>query len=46
MAERAERVGATVSLDGASGRGTRVTVRVPAGDVRTPEPWSTEEVAQ
>jgi signal transduction histidine kinase len=45
MAERAERVGATVSLDGGRGRGTCVTVRVPAGDVRTPEPWSTEEVA-
>jgi signal transduction histidine kinase len=45
MAERAERVGATVSLDGARGRGTCVTVRVPAGDVRTPEPWSAEEVA-
>jgi signal transduction histidine kinase len=45
MAERAERVGATVSLEGAPGQGTCVTVRVPAGDVRTPEPWSTEEVA-
>lgn len=45
MAERAERVGATVTLDGTPGAGTRVTVRVPAGDVRTPEPWSTEEVA-
>jgi signal transduction histidine kinase len=44
MAERAERVGATVLLEGTPGEGTRVTVRVPAGDVRTPEPWSTEEV--
>jgi signal transduction histidine kinase len=45
MAERAERVGATVAVDGSPGHGTRVTVRVPAGDVRAPEPWSTEEVA-
>jgi signal transduction histidine kinase len=45
MAERAERVGATVTLEGSPGEGTRVTVRVPAGDVRTPEPWSTQEVA-
>jgi signal transduction histidine kinase len=43
MAERADRVGATVALDGAPGQGTRVIVRVPAGDVRTPEPWSQEE---
>jgi signal transduction histidine kinase len=45
MAERAERVGATVRLEGAPGEGTRVTVQVPAGDVRAPEPWSTQEVA-
>jgi signal transduction histidine kinase len=42
MAERAERVGATVLLDGAPGAGTRVTVRVPAGDVRAREPWAVE----
>jgi signal transduction histidine kinase len=37
MVERAERVGATMHIDGVGG--TTVRVRVPAGDVRTPEPW-------
>ena len=40
MAERAERVGATVTIEGEAG--TTVRVRVPAGDVRTPEPWAVE----
>jgi nitrate/nitrite-specific signal transduction histidine kinase len=43
MAERAERVGATVTMGAAPGGGTKVVVRVRAGDLRTPEPWSLTE---
>jgi hypothetical protein len=39
MAERGERIGATVEVAGVPGTGTTVTVRLPAGDVRAPEPW-------
>ena len=42
MQERAERIGATITLCGTAGEGTEVTVRVPAGDVRTPEPWAAD----
>lgn len=42
MAERAERVGATVTMSGVPGRGTRVQVQVPVGDVRASEPWVVE----
>jgi signal transduction histidine kinase len=45
IAERAERVGATVTLAGEPGQGTRVVVEVPAGDVRAAEPWAVEEVS-
>jgi len=45
MAERAERVGARVAVSGAPGEGTVVTVQVPTGDVRTPEPWALEGAA-
>lgn len=45
MAERGDRVGAKVHVGGARGAGTTVTVRLPAGDVRVPEPWATQEVA-
>ena len=43
MAERGERIGATVDVEGVPGAGTTVTVRLPAGDVRAPEPWVLEE---
>jgi signal transduction histidine kinase len=46
MAERAERIGATVQVAGQCGAGTTVTVRLPAGDVRAPEPWVLEEVTE
>jgi signal transduction histidine kinase len=46
MAERAERIGATVQIAGDRGAGTTVTVRLPAGDVRAPEPWALEEVSE
>jgi signal transduction histidine kinase len=46
MAERGERIGATVEIAGAPGAGTTVTVRLPAGDVRAPEPWALEEVVE
>jgi signal transduction histidine kinase len=42
MAERGERIGATVAIDGAGGHGTTVTVRLPSGDVRAAEPWALE----
>ena len=42
MAERGERIGATVAIDGAGGTGTTVTVRLPSGDVRAAEPWALE----
>jgi signal transduction histidine kinase len=45
MAERGERIGATVEIAGIRGAGTTVTVRLPAGDVRTAEPWVLEENA-
>jgi signal transduction histidine kinase len=44
MAERGERIGATVEVAGVPGAGTTVTVRLPAGDVRPPEPWALAEV--
>jgi signal transduction histidine kinase len=44
MAERGERIGATVEIAGQHGAGTTVTVRLPAGDVRAPEPWALAEV--
>src|SRR5919197_1975699 len=44
MAERGERIGATVEIAGQRGAGTTVTVRLPAGDVRVPEPWAVAEV--
>jgi signal transduction histidine kinase len=44
MAERGERIGATVEIAGERGAGTTVTVRLPAGDVRAPEPWALAEV--
>src|ERR687888_1863572 len=43
MAERGERIGATVEIAGQRGAGTTVPVRLPAGDVRVPEPWALEE---
>ena len=46
MAERGERIGATVEIAGQRGAGTTVTVRLPAGDVRAPEPWALEEVSE
>jgi signal transduction histidine kinase len=47
MAERGERIGATVEIAGTRGAGTTVTVRLPAGDVRTAEPWvALEEVTE
>jgi signal transduction histidine kinase len=46
MAERGERIGASVRVEGASGAGTTVTVRLPAGDVRAAEPWALEEVSE
>jgi signal transduction histidine kinase len=46
MAERGERIGATVEIAGTRGAGTTVTVRLPAGDVRTAEPWELEEVRE
>jgi signal transduction histidine kinase len=46
MAERGERIGATVQIAGAPGAGTTVTVRLPACDVRAPEPWALEEVVE
>jgi signal transduction histidine kinase len=46
MAERGERIGATVEIAGARGAGTTVTVRLPAGDVRAAEPWALEEVSE
>ena len=39
MGERAERVGARVHIESPATGGTHVVVRVPSGDVRTPEPW-------
>ena len=39
MAERAERVGASMTMSGVPGKGTRVQVQVPVGDVRASEPW-------
>jgi signal transduction histidine kinase len=46
MAERGERIGATVRVAGKRGAGTTVTVRLPAGDVRAPEPWVLEEAVE
>jgi signal transduction histidine kinase len=46
MAERGERIGATVEIAGDRGSGTTVTVRLPAGDVRAAEPWALEEVSE
>jgi signal transduction histidine kinase len=46
MAERGERIGATVRVAGQRGAGTTVTVRLPAGDVRAPEPWALEEAVE
>lgn len=46
MAERGERIGATVRIGGQRGAGTTVTVRLPAGDVRAPEPWVLEEAVE
>jgi signal transduction histidine kinase len=46
MAERGERIGATVQVAGAPGAGTTVTVRLPAGDVRAVEPWALEEAME
>jgi signal transduction histidine kinase len=46
MAERGERIGATVEIAGDRGSGTTVTVRLPAGDVRAAEPWALEEVPE
>jgi signal transduction histidine kinase len=46
MAERGERIGATVRIAGQRGTGTTVTVRLPAGDVRAPEPWVLEEAVE
>ena len=46
MAERGERIGATVQVAGQRGAGTTVTVRLPAGDVRAAEPWALEEVVE
>jgi signal transduction histidine kinase len=46
MAERGERIGATVRVAGQRGAGTTVTVRLPAGDVRAPEPWVLEEAVE
>jgi signal transduction histidine kinase len=46
MAERGERIGATVRVAGQPGAGTTVTVRLPAGDVRAPEPWVLEEAVE
>jgi signal transduction histidine kinase len=46
MAERGERIGATVRIAGQRGAGTTITVRLPAGDVRAPEPWALEEAVE
>jgi signal transduction histidine kinase len=46
MAERGERIGATVRIAGQRGAGTTVTVRLPAGDVRASEPWVLEEAVE
>jgi signal transduction histidine kinase len=46
MAERGERIGATVRIAGQRGAGTTITVRLPAGDVRAPEPWVLEEAVE
>jgi signal transduction histidine kinase len=46
MAERGERIGATVRIAGQRGDGTTITVRLPAGDVRAPEPWVLEEAVE
>jgi signal transduction histidine kinase len=46
MAERGERIGATVRIAGRQGAGTTITVRLPAGDVRAPEPWVLEEAVE
>jgi signal transduction histidine kinase len=46
MAERGERIGATVQVAGQRGAGTTVTVRLPAGDVRAAEPWALEEAVE
>ena len=46
MAERGERIGATVEIAGVHGSGTTVTVRLPAGDVRAAEPWALEEAVE
>ena len=46
MAERGERIGATVEIAGVHGAGTTVTVRLPAGDVRAAEPWALEEAIE
>jgi signal transduction histidine kinase len=46
MAERGERIGATVRLAGRPGGGTTVTVKLPAGDVRATEPWALEEAVE
>ena len=46
MAERGERIGATVRIAGERGAGTTITVRLPAGDVRAPEPWVLEEAVE
>jgi signal transduction histidine kinase len=46
MAERGERIGATVRIASQRGAGTTITVRLPAGDVRAPEPWALEEAVE
>jgi signal transduction histidine kinase len=46
MAERGERIGATVEVAGVPGAGTTVTVRLPAGDVRAVEPWVLAEAGE
>jgi signal transduction histidine kinase len=46
MAERGERIGATVRIAGQRGAGTTIIVRLPAGDVRAPEPWVLEEAVE
>jgi hypothetical protein len=35
-----------VRIAGERGTGTTITVRLPAGDVRAPEPWVLEEAVE